>query len=146
MGAQYIALFTRVVSHEVPSPAVACKWNSRVTTGNIPRTLCASSLYLNVLQQSIEQIHSAAYTLQIGVRSFHEMLVDGDLTSNVLGWQWACGCNSDSLPISSLINPVCLAKKQDPTGFYVRKWVPELAKLPDKYGSSTRRNADTWAR
>mmetsp|Transcript_10491 Transcript_10491/g.32066 ORF Transcript_10491/g.32066 Transcript_10491/m.32066 type:complete len:796 (-) Transcript_10491:71-2458(-) len=70
---------------------------------------------------------------QYGVTRFYNLLVDGDLTSNVVGWQWSCGCNSDSFPISSLFNPVALAKKKDPTGFYVRKWLPELVKLPDKY-------------
>uniref|UniRef100_A0A7S0BSU6 Photolyase/cryptochrome alpha/beta domain-containing protein n=1 Tax=Rhodosorus marinus TaxID=101924 RepID=A0A7S0BSU6_9RHOD len=70
---------------------------------------------------------------QHGANRFFNLLVDGDMKSNIVGWQWSFGSNSDSLPVNSLINPVGLARKQDPTGYYVRKWLPELSKLPNKY-------------
>mmetsp|Transcript_20291 Transcript_20291/g.81801 ORF Transcript_20291/g.81801 Transcript_20291/m.81801 type:complete len:682 (-) Transcript_20291:940-2985(-) len=70
---------------------------------------------------------------QDGANRFFNLLVDGDMKSNIVGWQWSFGSNSDSLPVNSLINPVGLARKQDPTGYYVRKWLPELSKLPNRY-------------
>ncbi|CAN8074378.1 unnamed protein product [Agarophyton chilense] len=68
-----------------------------------------------------------------GLRLFYKLLVDGDHSSNALGWQWTAGSNTDAFPVTSLVNPIRLAYKHDPNGDYVRRWLPELAKLPAKY-------------
>jgi deoxyribodipyrimidine photo-lyase len=68
-----------------------------------------------------------------GARWFWEHLVDGDLASNTLGWQWSAGCGADAAPYFRVFNPMTQGKKFDPEGVYVRKWVPEVAGLPNQY-------------
>jgi deoxyribodipyrimidine photo-lyase len=68
-----------------------------------------------------------------GARWFWDTLVDADLASNTLGWQWTSGCGADAAPYFRVFNPVIQGEKFDPKGEYVRKWVPELARLPDRY-------------
>ena len=68
-----------------------------------------------------------------GARWFWDTLVDADLASNTLGWQWSGGCGADAAPYFRVFNPMTQGHKFDADGDYVRKWVPELAKLPNKY-------------
>ena len=68
-----------------------------------------------------------------GARWFWDTLVDADLASNTLGWQWAGGCGADAAPYFRIFNPVTQGEKFDPTGAYIRRWVPELASVPDEY-------------
>jgi len=68
-----------------------------------------------------------------GALWFWDTLVDADLASNTLGWQWSGGCGADAAPYFRIFNPMTQGKKFDPEGDYVRRWVPELAKLPVKY-------------
>jgi deoxyribodipyrimidine photo-lyase len=68
-----------------------------------------------------------------GARWFWDTLVDADLASNTLGWQWVGGCGADAAPYFRVFNPVLQGKKFDPTGDYVRRWVPELAAVPLEY-------------
>ena len=68
-----------------------------------------------------------------GERWFWDNLVDADLASNTLGWQWAAGCGPDAAPYFRIFNPVKQGEKFDPEGAYVRHWVPELAALPTEH-------------
>jgi deoxyribodipyrimidine photo-lyase len=68
-----------------------------------------------------------------GARWFWDTLVDADLANNTLGWQWTAGCGADAAPYYRIFNPVLQAEKFDPARAYIRRWVPELARLPDKY-------------
>jgi deoxyribodipyrimidine photo-lyase len=68
-----------------------------------------------------------------GARWFWDTLVDADLASNTLGWQWSGGCGADAAPYFRIFNPMTQGKKFDPEGNYVRRWVPELQKVPTKY-------------
>jgi deoxyribodipyrimidine photo-lyase len=70
---------------------------------------------------------------QAGAKWFWDTLVDADLASNTLGWQWAGGCGADAAPYFRVFNPVLQGLKFDPDGAYVRRWVPELAKVPDEW-------------
>lgn len=70
---------------------------------------------------------------QSGARWFWDTLVDADLANNSLSWQWAGGCGADAAPYFRIFNPMTQGKKFDPQGVYVRRWVPELARLPDRY-------------
>lgn len=70
---------------------------------------------------------------QVGARWFWETLVDADLASNSLGWQWSAGCGADAAPYFRIFNPVLQGERFDPKGAYVRRWCPELARMPDKY-------------
>ena len=64
---------------------------------------------------------------------FWDTLVDADLASNTANWQWVAGCGADAAPFFRIFNPVLQGRKFDPKGDYVRRWVPELARVPDKY-------------
>jgi deoxyribodipyrimidine photo-lyase len=66
-----------------------------------------------------------------GARWFWDTLVDADLPNNTQGWQWTAGTGADAAPYFRIFNPVSQAQKFDPQGRYVRRWVPELADLPD---------------
>jgi deoxyribodipyrimidine photo-lyase len=68
-----------------------------------------------------------------GARWFWDTLVDADLASNTLGWQWVAGCGADAAPFFRIFNPVSQGMRFDPEGGYVRRWVPELEALPNKY-------------
>ena len=68
-----------------------------------------------------------------GERWFWETLVDADLASNAMNWQWVVGSGADAAPYFRLINPVLQGERHDPDGAYVRRWVAELSELPDKY-------------
>ena len=68
-----------------------------------------------------------------GARWFWDTLVCADLASNTLGWQWVAGCGADAAPFFRIFNPVTQGEKFDPKGAYVRRWVPELAGLPDDW-------------
>ena len=60
---------------------------------------------------------------------FAEKLLDFDLAANNGGWQWAAGSGCDAAPYFRVFNPTLQAKKFDPTGTYIRRWVPEWEEL-----------------
>jgi deoxyribodipyrimidine photo-lyase len=62
---------------------------------------------------------------------FWDTLVDADLASNAASWQWVAGCGADAAPYFRVFNPSLQGAKFDPDGAYVRRWVPELSKMPD---------------
>jgi deoxyribodipyrimidine photo-lyase len=64
-----------------------------------------------------------------GVRAFADLLVDADVANNVGNWQWVAGTGVDTRP-NRLFNPSTQARRHDPEGDYVRRYVPELADLP----------------
>lgn len=63
---------------------------------------------------------------------FWDCLTDADLASNVQNWQWVAGSGADAAPYFRVFNPVVQGEKFDPQGRYVRRWVPEVAGLPDR--------------
>ncbi|HEX9207121.1 MAG TPA: deoxyribodipyrimidine photo-lyase [Steroidobacteraceae bacterium] len=68
-----------------------------------------------------------------GARWFWDTLVDADLAANTLGWQWTAGCGADAAPFFRIFNPVLQAERYDPQRIYLRRWLPELAALPDEW-------------
>lgn len=70
---------------------------------------------------------------QAGEAWFWDTLLDGDLASNAASWQWVAGCGADAAPYFRVFAPVLQGEKFDTDGAYVRRWVPEIARLPDKY-------------
>ena len=68
-----------------------------------------------------------------GERWFWDTLLDADLANNSASWQWVAGCGADAAPYFRIFNPCTQGEKFDPHGEYTRKYVPELAKLPDRY-------------
>ena len=68
-----------------------------------------------------------------GERWFWDTLVDADPASNTCSWQWVAGSGADASPYFRIFNPVTQGEKFDASGDYVRRWVPEIAALPDRY-------------
>ncbi|MBC7265715.1 MAG: deoxyribodipyrimidine photo-lyase [Coriobacteriia bacterium] len=69
---------------------------------------------------------------QDGARWFWERLADADLADNTLGWQWVAGCGADAQPFFRIFNPAGQSRRFDAAA-YVRRWVPELARVPDRW-------------
>jgi deoxyribodipyrimidine photo-lyase len=69
---------------------------------------------------------------RLGEAEFMRHLVDGDVASNNGGWQWTASTGTDPQPWFRIFNPVLQGKRFDPDGRYVRRWVPELAAVPDE--------------
>lgn len=92
------------------------------TMHNRVRMVAASFLTKNLLQH-----------WHHGRDWFADCLVDADLANNCAGWQWVAGCGADAAPYFRIFNPVSQGQKFDPDGTYTRRFVPELAELPDKY-------------
>ncbi|WP_018970202.1 cryptochrome/photolyase family protein [Rubritalea marina] len=69
----------------------------------------------------------------LGAQWFWDTLLDADLANNSMGWQWSAGCGADAAPYFRVMNPVLQSQKFDPTGEYIRRFVPELTEVPDKY-------------
>ena len=68
-----------------------------------------------------------------GARWFWDTLVDADLANNTQGWQWSAGCGADAAPYFRIFNPVSQGERFDPEGEYIRRWVPELARLDARW-------------
>ncbi len=68
-----------------------------------------------------------------GEQWFWDCLVDADLASNSASWQWIAGCGADAAPFFRMFNPITQSEKFDKQGDYIRRFVPELAKIPAKY-------------
>lgn len=95
------------------------------TTGwqhNRVRMITASFLTKHLLQPWIR-----------GAQWFWDTLVDADLANNTLGWQWVAGCGADAAPYYRIFNPVLQGEKFDSKGEYVRRWIPELAGVSDRF-------------
>ncbi|MGH3765324.1 MAG: cryptochrome/photolyase family protein [Pseudonocardiaceae bacterium] len=66
---------------------------------------------------------------RIGARHFFDLLVDADVANNQLNWQWVAGTGTDTRP-NRILNPLRQAQRYDPTGNYVRRYLPELRDIP----------------
>lgn len=68
-----------------------------------------------------------------GEAHYLKYLTDGDWAQNNAGWQWSAGCGCDAQPYFRVFNPTAQGERFDPEGAYVKRYVPELAKLDAKY-------------
>src|SRR4029453_10376062 len=68
-----------------------------------------------------------------GERYFADTLIDYDLASNNGGWQWAASTGCDAQPYFRIFNPVSQSEKFDPQGKFIRRYLPELSRVPDKF-------------
>ena len=84
------------------------------TMHNRVRMLCASFL--------VKDLH---VDWRVGAKYFYDHLVDGDLASNYLNWQWAAGSGTDAQPFFRIFNPDTQGDKFDPDETYRRRWIPE---------------------
>jgi deoxyribodipyrimidine photo-lyase len=76
---------------------------------------------------------------QWGAEWFLDQLVDGDIANNQHGWQWCAGCGTDAAPYFRVFNPSTQGEKFDPSGDYIRRWVPELRSVGDPHLSKGER-------
>lgn len=70
---------------------------------------------------------------RLGEQYFMEHLIDGDLAANNGGWQWAASTGCDAQPYFRIFNPIRQSERFDPKGTFIRKYLPELANIPDKH-------------
>ncbi len=70
---------------------------------------------------------------QVGQAWFWDTLVDADLAQNAASWQWVAGCGADAAPYFRIFNPALQGARFDPDGTYVRRFVPELAAVPERF-------------
>ncbi|GLT18016.1 deoxyribodipyrimidine photo-lyase [Vibrio zhanjiangensis] len=70
---------------------------------------------------------------RVGERYFINNLIDGDYAANNGGWQWCASTGCDGQPYFRIFNPITQGERFDPSGAFVRQWIPELANVPDKY-------------
>lgn len=70
---------------------------------------------------------------RVGERFFRHHLVDGDVAQNAGNWQWVAGTGTDAAPYFRVFNPVTQSERFDPKGRFIRRWVPELAEVPDEW-------------
>ena len=68
-----------------------------------------------------------------GEKHFRNCLLDFNEANNVAQWQWVAGCGADAAPYFRIFNPILQGEKFDKAGLYVKKWVPELNKVPEKF-------------
>ena len=68
-----------------------------------------------------------------GEKYFQKCLLDYNEANNVSGWQWVAGCGADAAPYFRIFNPILQGEKFDKEGLYVKKWIPELSKVPQKF-------------
>ena len=68
-----------------------------------------------------------------GEKHFRNCLLDFNKANNVAQWQWVAGCGADAAPYFRIFNPILQGEKFDKEGHYVKKWVPELNKVPRKF-------------
>jgi deoxyribodipyrimidine photo-lyase len=68
-----------------------------------------------------------------GASVFSERLLDADVPQNDGNWQWVAGVGTDAAPYFRVFNPVLQSRKFDPDGTYLRRWLPELATVPDEH-------------
>ncbi|KAA0795837.1 deoxyribodipyrimidine photo-lyase [Bacillus sp. JAS102] len=70
---------------------------------------------------------------QEGAKWFMDTLLDADIANNTMGRQWVAGSGADASPYFRIFNPITQGEKFDKDGEYIRKWVPELRDMPNKY-------------
>ena len=70
---------------------------------------------------------------RLGERYFADTLIDFDLAANSGGWQWAASVGCDAQPWFRIFNPVTQSEKFDPQGTFIRRYLPELAAMPDRF-------------
>jgi deoxyribodipyrimidine photo-lyase len=134
LDAPYLAAFEALETRDAPAelaawaagrtgyPVVDAAMRQLRATGFMPnraRMIAASFLAKHLLVDR-----------RLGEAEFMRHLVDGDVASNDGGWQWTASTGTDPQPYFRVFNPVLQGRRFDPDGVYVRRWVPELARVP----------------
>ena len=94
---------------------------------------CATVLEIGQGVKTIAKDDLVVLHWKKGEEWFWDCLFDADAASNSASWQWVAGTGTDSTPYFRIFNPVTQGQKFDPSGDYIRKYVPELKNLPIKF-------------
>ncbi|MEI7026427.1 cryptochrome/photolyase family protein [Paenibacillus sp. y28] len=109
---------------ETGIPIIDAAMTELHTTGRMPnrlRMITAMFLTKNLL---------CPFTL--GEQYFRLKLADYDRVLNRGGWLWSASLGFDAAPYFRIMNPVTQSQTHDPTGAYIRRWLPQLRMLSDK--------------
>ena len=120
-----LAIITKWKNGETGYPIIDAGMRELWETGymhNRVRMITASFLVKNLLAN-----------WQHGQKWFWDCLLDADAASNSASWQWVAGTGTDSTPFFRIFNPISQSKKFDNDADYIRKFLPELQNLPNKY-------------
>lgn len=120
-----------------PFQVFAAFWRACLTLGDAPEPL-ASPRKLIGPTKTPQSLALAALKLEPRINwaaGFAGAWEPGEAgaANNTLGWQWTAGCVADSVPFFRIFNPVSQGEGFDPKGDYIRRWVPEIAGLPDQW-------------
>ena len=91
------------------------------------------------MHNRLRMVSASFYTKDLGLdwrdgeAWFAQLLLDFDLSANNGGWQWSASTGCDAQPWFRIFNPVTQSERFDPKGKFIRRYVPELANVPDKY-------------
>ncbi len=91
------------------------------------------------MHNRLRMVSASFYTKDLGLdwrqgeAWFAQLLLDFDLSANNGGWQWSASTGCDAQPWFRIFNPVTQSERFDPKGKFIRRYVPELAHVPDKY-------------
>ena len=140
----------RVVGHAFKPEYDRVKWEHGKVADALFAAWCEGRTGYPLVDAAMAQINSSGYMhnrLRMVVASFlckdlgidyrrgeayfALQLNDFDLAANNGGWQWAASTGSDSQPYFRIFNPVTQSRKFDPQGRFIRRYLPQLAKLPD---------------
>lgn len=119
------------------NPARLKKWQTGQTGFPIVDAGMRELLHTGIMHNRVRMI-AASFLIkdlfipwQQGEHWFWERLVDADLANNAANWQWVAGSGFDAAPFFRIFNPTLQGEKFDAKGLYVKKWVPELAGVPE---------------
>ena len=146
---QILCNFPHVVDHAFKPTYDAIAWENDET---LFAAWCAGRTGYPIVDAAMRQINQTGYMhnrlrmivasfltkdllidWRWGEKYFADNLNDFDLAANNGGWQWAASTGCDPQPYFRIFNPVTQSQKFDPQSKFIRRYVPELARLPDKY-------------
>ncbi len=141
--------FPHVIGHAFKPALDAVPWDSNATwheawcTGRTGYPLVDAAqrqlLKTGWMHNRLRMVSAAFYTKDLGLDWrkgedwFARWLLDFDLSANNGGWQWSASTGCDAQPWFRIFNPITQSERFDPQGKFIRRYVPELANVPDKY-------------
>jgi deoxyribodipyrimidine photo-lyase len=147
---QILANFPHVVGHAFKPAYDAIRWESGPSAEAHFAAWCAGRTGYPIVDAAMAQLNQSGYMhnrlrmvagsflvkdlgidWRWGERYFAEKLNDFDLAANNGGWQWVASSGCDGQPWFRVFNPVSQSRKFDPQGRFIRRYLPELARLPD---------------
>lgn len=141
--------FPQVCKHKAMQPHTdAFPWSKNK---NLFNAWCEGKTGIPIVDAAMRQLHATGWMhnrlrmvvamfltkncqidWRLGEDYFMSQLIDGDFAANNGGWQWSASTGTDAAPYFRIFNPISQSERFDPNGDFIRKWIPELAHLPNK--------------